>query len=338
MTTAKNEILFIDANVLDKESLIAELSSNIHVVVLDDKTPVINQIATVLEGYQNLDAIHIVSHGAEGELVFANGIINNANVSDYATQLKRIGSALSVNGDLLLYGCNVAKGDDGLTFINTLANLTDADVAASDDLTGSRGDWVLESTSGNIEAAQLKINNQNILTLGVDNLPSIYIRSTSVFEGDFGMKQAIIFIQVGGGGSVNDVISVDYSIENYSGPYDANTDWASSGSDFIPSSGTIKFYLNNAENIIPFSIVGDTKVEKNEKFAIKLSNPINAYLSPGNTSTVTIINDDSTRTPDLQIYKPGQAVIDLGTKGKLINPVQVDGVSLNKRSQSSTRF
>ena len=110
MTTAKNEILFIDANVLDKESLIAELSSNIHVVVLDDKTPVINQIATVLEGYQNLDAIHIVSHGAEGELVFANGIINNANVSDYATQLKRIGSALSVNGDLLLYGCDVAKG------------------------------------------------------------------------------------------------------------------------------------------------------------------------------------------------------------------------------------
>ena len=164
MTTAKNEILFIDANVLDKESLIAELSSNIHVVVLDDKTPVINQIATVLEGYQNLDAIHIVSHGAEGELVFANGIINNANVSDYATQLKRIGSSLSANGDLLLYGCNVAKGDDGLAFINTLADLTGSDVAASDDLTGKSGDWVLEQKKGVIESTILTaLNYQNRL-------------------------------------------------------------------------------------------------------------------------------------------------------------------------------
>ena len=133
MTKLHHEILFIDANVSDAQSLIDELSSDIEIVLLDDKTNVLNQIATFLDSYQNLDAIHIISHGAEGELAFANGVLNNANVNDYATQLQRIGSALSESGDLLLYGCNVAKGDDGLAFINTLADLTGADVAASDD-------------------------------------------------------------------------------------------------------------------------------------------------------------------------------------------------------------
>ena len=61
-----------------------------------------------------------------------------------------MGSALSKTGDLLLYGCNVAKGDDGLAFINTLSALTGADVAASNDITGKLGDWVFEATTGQI--------------------------------------------------------------------------------------------------------------------------------------------------------------------------------------------
>jgi hypothetical protein len=159
-TQQRHEILFIDANVSDARSLIDGLSSDIEIVLLDDKTNVLNQITAILDGYQNFDAIHIISHGAEGELAFANGVLNNANVNDYASQLKRIGSALSESGDLLLYGCNVAKGDDGLAFINTLADLTGADVAASNDLTGSNslgGDSSLEASNGFIDEALAKL-------------------------------------------------------------------------------------------------------------------------------------------------------------------------------------
>jgi hypothetical protein len=102
MTKLHHEILFIDANVLDAQSIVDKLSSDIDVFLLNDKTNVINQIAAILDGYQNLDAIHIISHGAEGKLAFANGTLSSANISDYSAQLRHIGSALSATGDLLL--------------------------------------------------------------------------------------------------------------------------------------------------------------------------------------------------------------------------------------------
>ncbi|MFZ4526239.1 MAG: DUF4347 domain-containing protein [Chlorobium sp.] len=65
-----------------------------------------------------------------------------------------MGSSLSPSGDILLYGCNVAAGAEGLAFVDALARLTHADVAASDDVTGAAalgGDWVLEVESGVVE-------------------------------------------------------------------------------------------------------------------------------------------------------------------------------------------
>jgi hypothetical protein len=52
----------------------------------------------------------------------------------------------------------VAEGAQGLSFVEHLAALTGADVAASSDLTGAAeqgGDWVLESSLGNIQTVAL---------------------------------------------------------------------------------------------------------------------------------------------------------------------------------------
>jgi Domain of unknown function (DUF4347)/Lipase (class 3) len=73
----------------------------------------------------------------------------------YQLQLDNIGHALTDSGDLLLYGCNVGAGATGQQFVETLAQMTGADVAASDDVTGGvavGGDWVLESATGPIES------------------------------------------------------------------------------------------------------------------------------------------------------------------------------------------
>ena len=76
-----------------------------------------------------------------------------ATIDSYLETLEQWGNALSKNGDILLLGCNVARSADR-SFITRLADLTNADIAASQNLTGSAslgGDWDLEQFTGEIE-------------------------------------------------------------------------------------------------------------------------------------------------------------------------------------------
>ncbi|MFZ2727405.1 MAG: DUF4347 domain-containing protein, partial [Methylococcaceae bacterium] len=153
-----NSILFIDANISDYQSLLTNIDANTEVHILNDLEDGLLQIANIVKGHSNLDAIHIVSHGSSGALSLGSSVLNNADLSSYQTALKQIGSSLTVNGDILLYGCNVAQGNSGQQFIEQLANWTSADIAASTDATGSAalgGDWVLEANTGAIEAAAI---------------------------------------------------------------------------------------------------------------------------------------------------------------------------------------
>ncbi|MBV5304259.1 MAG: tandem-95 repeat protein, partial [Chlorobium sp.] len=126
------------------------------VYILDPRQDGLAQMADILAGRSGIDAIHLLSHGSIGELQLGTATLKSSTVNDYAGVLSQISSALSPAGDLLLYGCNVAAGSEGQLLIDTLARLTQADVAASDDLTGAAalgGDWVLEYQTGTIESA-----------------------------------------------------------------------------------------------------------------------------------------------------------------------------------------
>ena len=85
-------------------------------------------------------------------------MLDSGNLDAYGLQLASIGSALTAIGDILLYGCNVAQGGVGMQFISLLAQITGADVTASDDLTGNdnlNGDWELEQATGGLDAIPL---------------------------------------------------------------------------------------------------------------------------------------------------------------------------------------
>ena len=212
MKTNIKQVLFIDADVLNAQSIIDTIPKNIDVFQLDNQTSTLDQIATILDRYHNLEEIHIISHGAEGKLAFANGSISNSNVNDYSAELKRIGSALSATGDLLLYGCDVAKGDAGLAFINLLSVLTDADVAASDDLTGNSfawGDWVLESTVGSVEAdAMIKsdIGDFGTKTLAVTPVTFAPAQTFSTGNNTYSQRNSVVLGDVNND-SYPDIIS-----------------------------------------------------------------------------------------------------------------------------------
>lgn len=108
-----------------------------------------------IAGYDNLDAIHIVSHGGPGFLRLGSGVQTLSSLETSAATLSAWGNALNQDGDLLLWGCDVAADPSGAAFVERLAAVTGADVGASLDITGRGGDWDLEYRSGPIETASL---------------------------------------------------------------------------------------------------------------------------------------------------------------------------------------
>ncbi|AHX62637.1 DUF4347 domain-containing protein [Aeromonas media] len=144
-------IVFIDSRVTGYETLIASLGTDTEWYLLDANQDGVDQMQRILAGHTDLDSIQVISHGSVGTLYLGNTALSSDNLSSYQTQLQAIGSSLADTGDILLYGCNVAQGDTGTTFVNSLAQLTKADVAVSDNITGLGSDWRLEHMSGNID-------------------------------------------------------------------------------------------------------------------------------------------------------------------------------------------
>jgi len=154
----RQEVVFVDGQVPNVGELLAGLPSSAEVVILDPNKDGLQQMAAYLQGREGLDAIHLFSHGADGTVQMGNVWLSSANLAEHSASLQGIGAALKVDGDLMLYGCDVGQGDKGQSFLDQLSAITGADVAASADDTGAAalgGNWTLERSSGVIETTAL---------------------------------------------------------------------------------------------------------------------------------------------------------------------------------------
>ena len=132
----------------------ADEQRHLEVVLLDSDSNGIDRISAALNGRHDISAIHIISHGSDGEVQLGAARLNFDSLLQNAGQIRGWGQALSGDADLLIYGCDVAQDDAGKSLVDALSRLTGADVAASDDLTGASnqgGDWTLEYHTGHID-------------------------------------------------------------------------------------------------------------------------------------------------------------------------------------------
>jgi hypothetical protein len=161
---AAEAVVFVDPAVDDYASLLdclvserlGEAPRGLHIELLDPARDGIAHITAVLSGYQGVAAVHIIYHGASGVLQLGKLRVDASTLEGYAEQLAGWGSSIAHGGDVLLYGCEIARGAPGASFVTRLADLTGADVAASVDLTGNStrgGDWDLEYATGPIQAS-----------------------------------------------------------------------------------------------------------------------------------------------------------------------------------------
>ncbi len=152
-------IVFIDSAVNDSAQIISAIPDGAEVVFLQPHRDGMAGIAAALEGRRDIDAIHIVSHGLEGELRLGSALLNAASMQgQYLDELTAISNALSADADILIYGCDFTGGDAGLEAAMLLGSITGADIASSSDATGHTdlgGDWDLESELGDIETTSI---------------------------------------------------------------------------------------------------------------------------------------------------------------------------------------
>ncbi|HEY9692375.1 MAG TPA: DUF4347 domain-containing protein [Oculatellaceae cyanobacterium] len=138
-------ILFVDSTVTDYQTLLAGTVLGIEAVVLSPDRDGVEQITEILQKRQNINTIHIVSHGSPACVYLGNIPLNLNTLNKYIPQLQSW-----TGGTILIYGCNVAAGDAGEEFIAKLQQITGAKIAASATRTGSAamgGDWQLEKTT-----------------------------------------------------------------------------------------------------------------------------------------------------------------------------------------------
>jgi Ca2+-binding RTX toxin-like protein len=152
---APTEIAFVDWRVVGQDALTVQRDGML-VVVLDSNQDGVAQISEVLAQHHEIKAVHVLAHGDTGEMFLGNGVLDAQAVAD--GKVAGWAAALTKDGDILLYGCNVAEGDSGQTFVQQLAAATGADIGASTDATGNGaagGNWQLEYTLGALETVPI---------------------------------------------------------------------------------------------------------------------------------------------------------------------------------------
>ncbi|PXX76706.1 protein of unknown function [Pseudomonas sp. LAMO17WK12:I10] len=148
-------VVFVDSRVKDADSLLQGLAPGTQVVRLGANQDGLQQIADYLDQHQGVSSVQIIAHGNAGDLWLGNSYLSADNVQARSAVLADIGQDMNAGGDILIYGCYTAEGERGLNFVDSLAQLTGRDVAASSDRTGLGGDWELEIATGTIENANV---------------------------------------------------------------------------------------------------------------------------------------------------------------------------------------
>ncbi len=142
---AVRQVVAIDGGIEDPGFFLRHLGAGTAAIVLDPHEDGVAQLAVGLSQFQDLEALHIVSHGAPGRVFLGNGVLSAETLGRYGSLLGQWRSALARSAQVLLYGCQVARGAGA--FLEELAGGLGVGLAASTTLTGNAtrgGNWQLD--------------------------------------------------------------------------------------------------------------------------------------------------------------------------------------------------
>jgi hypothetical protein len=278
---SKHEVVFVDPGVEDYQSLLAGVNPNAEIVVLDGTRDGVSQIGDFLAQENNVSAVHLVAHGKAGSITLGNVALNSNNLAEYAGQLQQWASALTEDADILFYVCNVAQGSQGEAFVEELSQLTGADIAASDDLTGAvslGGDWDLEVNRGTIETPVV-FNNASLQAY--DGLLAVSVTlagSIATFTGDANGDR--LYLRVNGNNQL------EFSTDGNS--YSSDIDSAVTGIQPLVISSTTVIEVNLGEG------ADRVDIDSSLNNALKTANASLNFIGGSGSDTLSGSNTDNT--------------------------------------------
>jgi len=172
VAAAPRALIVVAANLPDSAQLVAALTASslgeVEVLMLVSDRDALAQIGERLaQADQPFDAVHLISHASPGRVDLGTSVgdrwLDEATLQARREEMAGWSTGFTADGDLLLYGCDLAGSAAGERLLAGLRAALGVDVAASTDATGAAaqgGDWVLEYQLGEIAAgAQLAAAN-----------------------------------------------------------------------------------------------------------------------------------------------------------------------------------
>jgi len=140
-------LLLVDPSVAHYADLLADIHPGFDTVILNPAQDGITQVSKALAERRAIASLHILSHGSAGRLYLGAGHLDRSLLAAQSEAVMGWADAFAPGAEIFLYGCEVAAGSEGSSFVELLAELTGVAIAASSTLTGSAalgGDWNLD--------------------------------------------------------------------------------------------------------------------------------------------------------------------------------------------------
>ena len=349
---SRTEIVFVDPTVPNYQELLSGMDPNIAVIMLDGGQDGVEQMASALAGRTGIDAIHLISHGGEGELQLGTGTLTTESMSgQYADELAIIQQALSGQADILVYGCDFADGQAGQEAATLLSQLTGADVAASTDATGFAalgGDWVLETQIGTIETQiavddGIQANWVGLLAAPVvdlnsggvgNNVTTAFTEQTSVLMNPVGtlsdvdsatLNRLTVTLTARPNGNAVESLSLNAAATSVASGAGLTVSYtASTGVLLITGTASTATYQTILQGIL-YNNTSDQPTTSNRSITVVARDSTNASsTSRTATVTVTAVNDASTITSlsgDSRAYSEGAGAVVIESGNALVADV-----------------
>jgi uncharacterized repeat protein (TIGR01451 family) len=153
MKKGARELVFIDASIHEHDVIRGGLRPGVKAITIHPNEDGVERITQSLAAESNIQAIHIISHGQPGSLHLGLGAINIENLKTNLAAIHSWTKALAKGSELLLYGCNVAAGSLGVSFVDTFSSWLGIPVAASTQRVGAAqlgGTWDFDYQTGRV--------------------------------------------------------------------------------------------------------------------------------------------------------------------------------------------